>query len=84
MSIRHALVDADGVVVNIVLWDRISEWSPEAGLVVIEAGNAAVDVGWTYSDGMFHGPDAFASIPDPPSAPVNDAAIDALLSGRDT
>jgi hypothetical protein len=40
----------DGKVVNIVLWDGVSEWADSQDAVLI-VGNAGI--GWDYKDGKF-------------------------------
>jgi len=55
MSSRHALVDADGLVSNIVEWDGAAEWSPPEGLIAIEAPQG-VSKGWTLLDGVWTAP----------------------------
>lgn len=45
MSNRYALVDADGLVSNIVEWDGAAEWSPPEGLTAVEAPEG-VSKGW--------------------------------------
>jgi len=37
MTDTYAVVNADGVVVNLVLWDGQSSWTPPAGCTVIIA-----------------------------------------------
>ncbi|MGE5501867.1 MAG: hypothetical protein ACM3W4_08065 [Ignavibacteriales bacterium] len=55
MSDRYALVDGDGLVVNVVEWDGVSDWSPPEGLTCMEA-DEAVSVGWTRQSGAWVGP----------------------------
>jgi hypothetical protein len=33
--IPYVVVDADGAVVNVVLWDAVTEWHPGEGLLAI-------------------------------------------------
>jgi len=37
MAETYAVVNADGVVVNLILWDGQSSWTPPAGCTVIIA-----------------------------------------------
>lgn len=50
---RYAMIDADGVVYNVTMWDGESEWTHDAAQLVQsdEAG-----IGWTYADGAFSPP----------------------------
>jgi len=45
MSSRYALVDADGLVANVVEWDGETEWAAPDGLIAVEA-DVAVSIGW--------------------------------------
>ena len=51
---RWAVV-ADGVVVDVVLWDGVSAWSTDAGELVAAADG--VGPGWAWDGEAFHGPD---------------------------
>lgn len=42
----------DGKVVDISLWDGVSEWSPGETIVEIE-DNVSAGIGWDYVDGEF-------------------------------
>lgn len=53
MNNVYAVVD-NNVVINVIIWDGISEWKPEAGNLVPLNGDAGI--GWTYSDGVFTAP----------------------------
>lgn len=55
MSDRYALVDADGLVVNVIEWDGVSDWSPPESLTCLEA-DEAVSIGWTRQNGAWVGP----------------------------
>jgi len=55
MSNRYALVDADGLVSNIVEWDGEAQWSPPVGLTAAEAPDG-VSKGWTLADGVWTAP----------------------------
>lgn len=48
MNDVYAVVD-NNVVINVIIWDGISEWKPEAGNLVPLNGDAGI--GWSYSDG---------------------------------
>ncbi|EKS5466246.1 hypothetical protein QB691_000112 [Escherichia coli] len=44
----------NGIVVNVVLWDGISEWHAGEDQEVIEVvGDSQAGIGWTYSGGEF-------------------------------
>jgi hypothetical protein len=56
---RYAVIDSNNYVVNIVLWDGVSEWSPGPGLSLIQIQEEQfVDIGWTYDEetGLFINP----------------------------
>lgn len=50
---RYAVV-VDGLVVNMVVWDGVTEWTPNEGKA-IEAPYG-VGIGWAYYDGEFTAP----------------------------
>lgn len=54
---RYALVDASGVVDNVVMWDGGEDWTVPAGFEAIQSD--AAGVGWTYAN-------AALSPPEPP------------------
>lgn len=52
----YAIVDQDGIVVNIALWDGQSEWRPGPGLTAVLAEGAEVQIGWIHDNGSFYPP----------------------------
>jgi hypothetical protein len=58
------LVIKDEQVINTVLWDGVSDWTPPEGTTV-ELAPAHVGIGWTRVDGNW-------VAPEPPAAPVED------------
>lgn len=48
-------VVVDGVVVNLVVWDGISDWKPVQGEAVLTDGD--VGIGWGYVNGEFINPE---------------------------
>ena len=58
------LVIKDNEVINTVLWDGVSDWTPPEGTTV-ELAPAHVGIGWTRVDGEW-------IAPEPPPAPVED------------
>jgi len=52
MTDRYALVDEDGLVENVVLWDGAAPWSPPTGLTAV-AAPGAVAIGWGLEDGQW-------------------------------
>jgi hypothetical protein len=63
---HYALVDSSGHVVNTVVWDGTSNWSPPAGLTAVLDSDARVGPGWLYSGGVFTNPNP----PPAPPAPI--------------
>lgn len=54
---NYAVIDSiTYIVVNIVVWDGVSEWSPPSGTFAIQSDEAGI--GWTYNpgDGTFTPP----------------------------
>jgi hypothetical protein len=60
------LVIKDEQVINTVLWDGVSDWTPPEGTTV-ELAPAHVGIGWTRVDGNW-------IAPEPPAAPTPDPA----------
>lgn len=44
--IRYAIVDDDGLVLNVALWDQVTAWSPPTGTTAIPASDE-VQIGGT-------------------------------------
>ena len=62
---RYAVIDSNYYVVNISLWDGVSEWSPGPGLSLIQLQeDQFVDIGWTYDEetGLFTDPTIIVGI----------------------
>jgi len=51
-----ALIDAAGLVENVISWDGTTQWSPPDGFLCIEVTGTEVGPGWTYVDGIFYPP----------------------------
>lgn len=52
ISMNYALINTDGLVVNVTVWDGKTEWQPLEGLQAIPLeGNAGI--GWSYINGQF-------------------------------
>ena len=58
------LVIKDNTVINTVVWDGVSDWTPPEGTTV-ELAPAHVGIGWTRVGGNW-------IAPEPPPAPVED------------
>jgi hypothetical protein len=53
MSQNYAVI-AGGAVINIVIWDGVSPWTPPAGTTIVPtAGNANAQIGGTYDGSTF-------------------------------
>jgi hypothetical protein len=50
---RYAMIDADGLVYNVALWDGVSEWTHDAAQVV---QSDTVNIGDIYTNGKFRTP----------------------------
>ncbi|QNB11553.1 hypothetical protein G5S35_08150 [Paraburkholderia tropica] len=51
---RYAIIDANGNVINAVLWDGSEDWQPPDGTQAVQSDQASV--GWTYAGGAFSPP----------------------------
>jgi len=65
---RYAVIDGDGLVVNTIVWDGESEWSPPEGHQVVGLStDSFVGIGATYqSDGTFITNQTPIVVPTPP------------------
>lgn len=49
----------DGVVINTIVWDGVTNWEIPDGCIVVRAitnGAPVAGIGWTYSNGQFTPP----------------------------
>jgi hypothetical protein len=53
---RYAVIDGNGVVNNIVLWDEASAWQPPEGHSMVKAEEIVCDIGWVYTGEIFQEP----------------------------
>ena len=44
---RYAVINSSNVVVNVIIWDGVSPWSPPSGCIVVPEGQGAM-IGGTY------------------------------------
>ncbi|MFW5401370.1 tail fiber assembly protein [Yersinia sp. 1252 StPb PI] len=50
---KYAVV-LNGVVINIVVWDGVTEWQPNEGEAIVATDE--IGIGWYYADGTFTAP----------------------------
>ena len=75
--IPHAIVrSSDNTVVNCAVWDRVAEWSPGPGMLVIRLDNQLIQpsIGWTWNPHT----KTFA----PPVEPLRDGKVLLGLDGN--
>lgn len=53
---KHAIIDSNNVVENIILWDGTSEWRPPEGKTLVEVEEIFCGPGWIYENGVFTEP----------------------------
>lgn len=53
---KYAIVNADNIVENIIVWDEVSEWRPPEGRIIVKAEEILCDIGWTHDNGAFIAP----------------------------
>ncbi|MXF49446.1 hypothetical protein GR294_23410 [Raoultella sp. Lac2] len=51
-----AVIDSNGIVVNIVVWDGSEEWLPPEGMTAVNCGDKPFCIGGSYRDGEFTPP----------------------------
>jgi hypothetical protein len=61
---KYAVVNSENVVVNMVLWDEASQWSPPDEHIAVKAEDVACGIGWTHNDGAFVQPEEPLQTPD--------------------
>lgn len=52
MNKRYAIVVGD-VIVNMVVWDGVTDWHPEEGCAVLVPDTVSAMIGWKYINGEF-------------------------------
>ena len=62
IPMTYAIIDATGLVINIIEWDGKPPWQPPEGCIAIKLTGGA-GIGWTYANGEFTPP------PEPPAPP---------------
>jgi hypothetical protein len=50
---RYAIIDLNGLVDNIILWDEASQWSPPEGMTMVKVEDTLCDIGWKYENEVF-------------------------------
>ena len=52
-NLKHYAIVVDGVVVNTVVWDGVTEYNPGGLLVDLTGLDPEPGIGWDYLDGKF-------------------------------
>ena len=55
---EYAIVDANGNVINVAMWDGTTPWTPAGGTAVLIPAGSEASIGWTYAAGSFVAPAA--------------------------
>lgn len=50
---KYAVIDPNGVVNNVILWDEASSWQPPEGHSIVKVEELFCDIGWKYENGEF-------------------------------
>lgn len=53
---KHAVVNSDNVVENIIVWDESSDWRPPEGRFLVNVDEIFCDIGWVHNNGTFANP----------------------------
>ena len=74
---RYAIVDDTGAVLNVTIWDGVTEWEPPASttVVLVQPGDIA-EPGGTYADGVF----TRAPVPEPPATEEEQEQLLAVIT----
>ncbi|QFI50857.1 hypothetical protein EOV66_15225 [Escherichia coli] len=51
----YAVIDGDGNIVNVIVWDGVTEWEPPEGTQAVRCGDNLCVIGGTYKEGVFNG-----------------------------
>ena len=51
---NYAIVNSEGKVINMIIWDGVSTYSPPSGCQIIKTDNAAI--GWDWDGQSFVNP----------------------------
>lgn len=54
--IAYAVIDGNGLIVNTILWDGGSGWTPPDGMTTQPIEDLPVGIGWSYINGEFTPP----------------------------
>ncbi|MFD3238354.1 tail fiber assembly protein [Rahnella perminowiae] len=52
----YAVINSDGEIINVVLWDGETDWNPPDGSTAIKVNDSGAGIGWTYKSGVFTAP----------------------------
>lgn len=52
----YGVIDVDGTIINVVLWDGDSGWAPPEGHTTLKLENSGAGIGWVYKKGVFIAP----------------------------
>ena len=52
----YAVINDEGVIINTVVWDGVSQWAPPEGTIAVRCGEQLCGIGGTYKDGKFYPP----------------------------
>ncbi|EEW2264213.1 tail fiber assembly protein [Escherichia coli] len=61
----YAVIDGDGNIVNVIVWDGVTEWEPPEGTHAVRCGDNLCGIGGTYKEGVFN-------VPPEPEVPKED------------
>lgn len=50
----YAVIDGDGNIVNVIVWDGVTEWEPPEGTQAVRCGENRCSIGGRYEDGVFY------------------------------
>lgn len=53
---KYAVINADNIVENIIVWDEVSQWTPPEGRYIIKVEDVFCSIGWEYKANEFNDP----------------------------
>lgn len=60
---RYAVIDPEGTVANVIIWDEVSPWEPPEGHSLVNVEEIFCDIGWKHNNGVFTKPEPVTDTP---------------------
>ena len=67
---KHALINNQNIVDNIIVWDGGDSWQPPENMTCINVENIECNIGWIYDGSVFTAPEIVVVTPEPTPEPA--------------